>query len=332
MRDLFMRSAVFVFLVLASILSANPMQAAEPLTIEAKIPLGKVEGRIDHLAVDLARKRLFVAELGNNTVGVIDLAEKRLSHRLGGLTEPQGVVYIPATDTLYVANGGDGSLRLFRGAELAPAAQIELGSDADNVRFDAATGRVYVGFGRGGIAILDAASQQKIGEIKLKGHPESFQLDPAGPMLWANVPEAREVAVADRKSAKQTAAWPLRDMRANFPMAFDPDGNQIIIVSRQPARITAIDAATGNIAARSETCGDSDDVFIDAKRKRIYVTCGEGFVDVLEKQPSAFRPIGRLRTVAGARTSLFVPDLDQLFVAVRAAGNEPAAIWILRPQ
>ena len=327
-----MRFVGFSVVAVAAFLSVAEMSAAEQLAIEAKIPLGKVEGRIDHFALDPARKRLFVAELGNNSVGVIDLTERKVIKRLSGLKEPQGVGYVPATDTLYVANAGDGSVHLFQGTDLSPAGKIELGEDADNIRVDNAAGRVYVGFGNGGIAVIDASSRQKIGEIKLKAHPESFQLDSASGKIWANVPDAGHVAVLDRGSDQQVATWPLKDVRANFPMAVDQGNQRVIIVTRRPARLIAFSAQDGTIAAQSDTCGDSDDVFVDAKRGRVYVTCGEGFIDVFENQAPAFPRLGRVRTVPGARTSLFVADLDQLFLAVRAAGNEPAAIWILRPQ
>jgi YVTN family beta-propeller protein len=324
----FVRFAVFA---LASFLPVADLRAAELMTIETKIPLGKVEGRIDHFAIDLALERLFVAELGNNSVGVIDLVERKVIKRLSGLKEPQGVGYVPSTDTLYVANAGDGSVRLFQGADLSPIGRIELGEDADNIRVDNAAGRVYVGFGNGGVAVIDASSRQKIGEIKLKAHPESFQLDQASGKIWANVPDAGHVAVLDRGSGQQVATWPLKDARSNFPMALDQGNQRIIIVARRPAKLIVFNTQNGAIAAQSDTCGDSDDVFVDAKRQRVYVSCGEGFIDVFENQASAFQRLGRVRTVPGARTSLFVPELDRLFVAVRATAEEPAAIWILRP-
>src|SRR5205085_2267219 len=255
-----MRFVGFAVLVLASFLSVADIRAAETMTIEAKIPLGKVEGRIDHFAIDPARKRLFVAELGNNSVGVIDLAEGKVIKRLSGLKEPQGVGYMPSTDTLYVANAGDGSVDLFQGADLSSTGKIELGEDADNIRVDDAAGRVYVGFGKGGVAVVDAASRKKIGEIKLKAHPESFQLDQASGKIWANVPDAGQVAVLDRGADQQVATWPLKDARSNFPMAVDQGNQRVIIVARQPAKLIAFNAKDGTITAQSDTCGDADDV------------------------------------------------------------------------
>src|ERR1035437_5355298 len=136
---------------------AQPVETA-PLQLEAKIPLGSVHGRIDHMAVDLKRQRLFVAELGNDSVGIMDLANRKLIHTIPGLREPQGVGYEPSTDMLYVANAGDGSVRLFDGNDYAARGRIELGSDADNIRVDAAASRIFVGYGSGALAVIDMPS------------------------------------------------------------------------------------------------------------------------------------------------------------------------------
>jgi DNA-binding beta-propeller fold protein YncE len=302
-----------------------------PLQLEAKIPLGSVRGRIDHIAVDLKRQRLFVAELGNDTVAIVDLANHAVIHTLSGLREPQGVGYEPATDMLYVANAGDGSVRAFEGPDYAAKERIELGSDADNVRMDSAANRVFVGYGSGALAIIDPSTQKKIGDIPLKAHPEAFQIDPNSTQVFVNVPEARAIAVVDRATQKQTGTWPLSGRGANFPMSLDPVRRQVLVIFRAPAELGVFSMTDGKLITSTETCGDSDDLFIDAKRGRVYVSCGAGFVDVFETKGETYRRIASIPTVSGARTSLFVPELDRLLVAARASSGEPAAIWVFRP-
>jgi len=314
--------------------AASDGATAATLTLERKIPLGDVGGRIDHLAVDLARRRLFVAELHNGSFSAVDVAEGKLLQRVGGLKDPQGVGYVAGTDTVYVANAGDGSVHLYRGADLAPAGTIDLGEDADNIRVDARTNEVAVGYGSGAIALIDAATGARTGDISLPAHPESFQLDPDGTRIFANVPDARQVAVVDRATKRQIAAWTLPGEAANFPMAFDGGGDRlrVLVVYRKPALLAAFDARDGAVVARIPTCIDADDVFFDAKRRRIYVSCGEGALAVIQREEGgAYREIGRIQTVPGARTSLFVPDLDRLFLAVRADRYEPASVWVFRP-
>jgi YVTN family beta-propeller protein len=309
---------------------AQPVETA-PFQLEAKIPLGNVHGRIDHMAVDLKRQRLFVAELGNDTVGVVDLANRKLLQTIAGLREPQGVGYEPSTDTLYVANAGDGSVRLLEGDQYKPAGRIELGSDADNVRVDAAANRIFVGYGSGAMAVIDPATRSKIGDIPVKAHPEGFQIDPDTGQIFVNVPDAHGIAVVDRASQKQTGQWPIPDHAANFPMALDPVHHQVLVIFRAPAELGVFSMSGGKLIATAETCGDADDLFIDAKRGRVYVSCGAGFLDVLEAKGTTYRRTARIPTVSGARTSLFVPELDRLLVAVRTSTAEPAAIWVFRP-
>lgn len=309
---------------------AQPAETA-PLQLEAKIQLGNVHGRVDHMAVDLKRQRLFVAELGNDTVGVVDLTNCKLLRTIAGLKEPQGVGYEPSTDTLYIANAGDGSVRLLEGDQYKPAGQIELGSDADNVRVDTAANRIVVGYGSGALAVIDPTTRSKVGDIKVKAHPEGFQIDHDAGQVFVNVPDAHGIAVVDRTSQRQTGKWPIPDHGANFPMALDPVRRQVLVIFRTPAELGVFSMTGGKLITTAETCGDADDLFIDAKRGRVYVSCGAGFVDVLEAKGMTYRRVARIPTASGARTSLFVPEIDRLLVAVRRTAVEPAAIWVFRP-
>jgi DNA-binding beta-propeller fold protein YncE len=304
--------------------------ASPPLILEATIPLGQVSGRIDHLGIDVKRQRLFVAELGNNSLGVVDLAAGKVLRRITGLSEPQGVAYVPFADSVLVANAGDGSVRVLRAEDLSPIGRIELGDDADNVRVDTAHSRVLVGYGKGALALIDPASLTKTADIRLKAHPEGFQIDETGTQVFVNVPDAREISVVDL-AAGSTLSLPTQGAGSNFSMAIDGEAHQVLVVFRSPPTLMALSSQDGHVAAKAETCGDADDVFVDRKRRRVYVTCGEGVVDVLHSGEAGYSRLARVPTVPGARTSLFVPELDRLFVAVRAASSEPAAIWVFRP-
>ena len=306
--------------------------AAEPLVLERTIVLKGVSGRIDHLAIDLARKRLFVAELGNGTLDVVDLAAGQVVRRIEGLKEPQGVGYSPGADVVAIANAGDGSVRLFRGAALSPAGRVELGDDADNVRLDARTGMLVVGYGIGGLAVIDPADGRLVRRIRLPAHPEGFQLDATGRRAFVNVPDARQIAVVDMNAGRQTASWRTPDLRANFPMAFD--SGLVAVVFRNPSRLVLFDTNSGDVVDNFSSCSDADDVFFDEKRRRIYASCGDGGIDAWQEEAGHYHPLSSVRTASGARTSLFVPELDRLFVAARAGFfglGSAAAILVFRP-
>jgi DNA-binding beta-propeller fold protein YncE len=322
--------------VLASLplLWTSPTATGQPsgvpplLSLESKIALGSVAGRIDHMAVDLARRRLFVAELGNNTMGVVDLEGKKLVHRIAGLSEPQGVAYVPTTDTVFVANAGDGSVRVFRGSDYAPVARIELGGDADNVRFDKRTGRVLVGFGSGGIAVIDPAKNEKIAQVGLPVHPESFQISPSSDRIFVNLPEASSIAVLSG-NLRPEQNWKVR-YSGNFAMTIDPDRKRLLVAFRRPERFVAFEEESGRTVSETETCGDVDDLFYDAGSRRIYVICGSGAIDILDARSDKYSRIAQLQTAAGARTGLFVPELNSLLIGVRGRRGEAPAIWSYR--
>ena len=323
------------FAMLAAILTAEAAAAEDTegpaMQLEAKIPLGDVHGRIDHMAVDLARHRLFVAALDNNSLAVIDLASKRLDRLIGDLPRPQGMGFDPATDTLYVANAGDGSVRLFNNGDLSPVGQIELGSDAGNVRIDSKAGQVFVGYGDGALAIINSSTHSKIADVPLEAHPESFQLDRNTARIFVNVPNAGTIDVIDRISHRRIASWPVESGSGNFAMVLDQNRQNLLVAFRRSAELGVFSSNDGALAGTMSTCGDVDDLFFDTKRDRIYISCGEGFVDVLAADGASYRQAARLTTAVGARTSLFVPELDRLLLAVPAKGETPAAIWVFRP-
>jgi YVTN family beta-propeller protein len=311
--------------------SSAQTENSPPLQLEAKIPLGDVRGRIDHMAIDLTRQRLFVAELGNNSVGIVDLKDRKVIRTIDGLKEPQGVGHLPAMDALYVANAGDGSVRIFLGPDYAASGKVDLGDDADNIRVDRAADQIWVGYGGGGLAVIDAKTSRKIAEIALPVHPESFQLDPDSDQIFINLPGAHAIGVVDRRAGKQMANWPTTIAEANFPLAINRAARQVLAIFRNPAKLGVFSITDGALVASVDICGDADDLFVDAKRNRVYVSCGDGFLDVLDAKRNAYLRIAHIPTVSGARTSLFVPELDRLLLAVRAEAGEPASVWVFRP-
>jgi hypothetical protein len=250
---------------------------------------------------------------------------------LQGFKEPQGIGVEASSDTVYVANAGDGSVRVLRPDDLTLLDRIELGDDADTVRIDPAQKHVVVGYGKGGLATIEPGSRRKIADIKLNAHPESFQLDEPGSRTWINLPDAGLIQVVDLASSEPAGDVPTNGHRGNFPMALDRQTQRVLVVFRRPPRLLVAAMAGNTVLADLETCGDADDLFVDPKRHRVYVVCGAGVVDIFEDNDGRYQHAGQFPTSPGARTGLFVPELDRLFVAVRAAGKEPAAIWVLRP-
>src|SRR5947209_1713596 len=232
-------------------------QSNEPLRLERTIPLPNVQGRIDHMSIDVKNQRLFIAALGNNTVEVIDIEHGKRIHSIPGLREPQGVLYLADVNRLYVANGEDGTLRIFDGSSYEPIKSIDFGDDADNIRFDVDKKHVYVGYGSGALAMINE-NGTKVAEIKLDAHPESFQLEKNGPRLFVNLPKPRKVAVVDRTTASVIAKWGTDGAFSNYPMALDEKNHRLFIVCRLPARLVILDTNSGTAIGKLPVIGDSD--------------------------------------------------------------------------
>jgi DNA-binding beta-propeller fold protein YncE len=299
------------------------------LTAAATIPLPAIAGRIDHLAIDPGAQRLYVAALGNNTVEVIDLKEGRHLQSLKGFREPQGIAFIAGGGLVAVANGQGDGVQLIDANDFHPVRTIRLGDDSDNVRYDTAARRLVVGFGSGALAVTSPVDGSVAGQVKLAGHPESFQLERSGPRAFVNVPNAGHIAVVDRTAAKVVATWPVTTAAANYPMALDEDGHRLFIGCRRPAKVLVYDTTTGKELASFDTVGDTDDLWFDAARKRLYVTGGEGFIDVFqERDARSFARTARIPSAAGARTSLFVAESSRLYLAVPGRGSQKAEIRV----
>jgi len=330
--------AGFITACVGKPVSKTPPQEVATAEIEGfrlvqTIPLPNVEGRIDHLSVDLKGQRLFVAALGNDTVEILDLSVGQPIQTISGLSEPQGVVFIPELNKIYVTNGGSGVCQIFDGASFKQIGRIEFSDDADNLRYDTGASSIYVGYGNGAVGVVDTASEKHIGDVKLAGHPESFQLEQSGPRIFVNIPSANQIAVVDREKRMVIATWPLKEAKANYPMALDESHHRLFVGFRQPAKLSVYDTESGNMVTSLDSVGDVDDIFYAAMRKHIYVVGGEGFIDIFEQEDADhYKLLTQIPTAAGARTGLFVPELNRFYVAVPHRESQEAEVRIYKVQ
>jgi len=331
-----------LFFATVLLFSFNGIAPAQESALAPKTPIAltKVEGRMDHLGVDVKRQRLFATAFDNHTLEVIDLKTGRQAHTIPNLDEPQGAYYDADTNRLFVACGGDGTVKVFDGTTFQLLQSVTLDLDADNVRYDARSKHIVVGYGGekflagkvsrpgggGALAILDLTGK-KIAEIPMDAHPESFQLEKIGTRVFVNVPDRQEVEVADLAKRTLLERWKVT-CTTNFPMALDEAHHRLFVGCRIPARLAVFDTESGKIVAEPVIVEHTDDLFFDASRERIYIL-GEGFIEAWqEKDPDHYEGIGRYATPADARTGLFVPDLGELFETIPHHGQQGAEILV----
>jgi DNA-binding beta-propeller fold protein YncE len=337
-----MKIRIWIGIFLILLISGPHALGQESSALSAKNPirLTRVEGRMDHLGIDVKGQRLFATAFDNHTLEVIDLKTGRQVHTITDLDEPQGAYYDSGNDRLFEANGGDGTVKIFDGKTFRLLQTMTLDLDADNIRYDARGRHVVVGYGgekflagkvarpggNGALAILDS-NGKLIGDIPMDAHPESFQLEKAGTRVFVNVPDHQEVEVADLVKGTVLARWPVT-CTTNFPMALDEAHHRLFVGCRMPARLAVFDTETGKIVASPAIVEHTDDLFFDASKNRIYVL-GEGFIEAWqEKDPDRYERFGRYPTPADGRTGLFVPDLGVLFETIPHHGQQGAEILV----
>lgn len=326
------KSSVLLITTL-TLMQARTTAAEEPslLRLTQSIALPDVKGRIDHFALNAKTAQLFMAALGNDTIEVLDLQTGQRIRSIRECRKPQGVLYLPSSKQICVANGGSGIVKFHDAATGALVKQLDGMNDADNVRLDARTKTIYVGYGDGALAVISAESLIKTDDIKLAGHPESFQLEQNGPRIFVNVPDVGHVAVVDREKRAVIATWPLTGFKANFPMALDETHQRLFIGCRNPARLLVLDTRDGRKVADLAISGDTDDLFYDVARQRIYISCGEGFLNVIKQvNADTYELQEKTATALGARTSFFNAASGELYLAVPSRGKQSAEVRVYR--
>jgi DNA-binding beta-propeller fold protein YncE len=324
-------------------LSTRPNPSPAALLLVQTIPMPNVKGRIDHMDVDVKGKRLFVAGLENGSLEVVDLSAGKRVKSLPGFKKTQGVAYIPSLNKVFVASGDDGMLRVFRGDTLELSHEIKLDLGPNRVVYDPHTQLLYVGYGGtdagkdyGQVGIIDAKTDEHIGDIKVEAHPSELLLDAAGKTLFVFISAVSKIQVVDTNDRRIVSTWPVSSQR-NGDGAFDEKTERLFIGTRTPPQMVVMDSRTGKEIATLPTAAGMDGVYFDAGRKRVYVSGGrdQGVGSVLvyqQKDPDHYETIAQIPTKPGAGTSFWSPELNRYYVAAPANGHEEAAILVFEPK
>jgi WD40 repeat protein len=317
-------------------------QDASALKLLQKIPMPKVQDRLDHLGVDVPGKRLFIAALGDkqNTVEVIDLKSNQRTSSILGQSKPQGIFYSVDFKKLFVANGTDGTCKIFAGDTFKLIDSFPVGDDADHVGYDPTTKYLYIGTGdakSGALAVIDTRTGAHIGDIKTDARPGGIKFDKSNSQIYVTLAGSSKLGVLDRKKREQLTTWTVAGVPGNVALALDENHHRLFASSRMPPLLTVLDTETGKTIAQIEGVDGIDDLWYDAARRRIYASGGRGF-DVgsvyVYQQTGAdqYKLTGKIPTAPGAATSLWVAQFDRYYVAAPAHDKEDAAILVFQPQ
>jgi DNA-binding beta-propeller fold protein YncE len=312
-------------------------QAKPPLKLVATTPLPGFSGDFDHFGVDLKGNRLFLTAEEHQSVEVFDLKTGRRIHSITGFEEPHAMVYLPESGRLIVTDGNEkaGMVRVVDGKDYKFVDTIQLPPNVDAGAYNPVKQQYYAEVGGGAqakthlLSVIDTKTFQHVGDIALPGNrSEAMAIDRAGKKLYVNLTGTDEVGVVDLDTRQLVARWPVPDAHVENSMALDEPNHRLFIATRQPAKFFVYNTDTGKVVTVLPCAGFNDDMWLDTARKRIYVT-GSETTSVFEQQDADhYRSIAEVPTGYRARTSVFVPSLNRLYVAVSAKGKPEAKMSI----
>jgi DNA-binding beta-propeller fold protein YncE len=314
----------------AGLVAPLPARAGEPVSLRLAqtIPLKGAPGRLDHMAVDNEHGRLFVANLSNNTLDIVDLKAGKLLKQIPGQKKIQGIAYASDLDRIFVGSGVSGECNMFDGRDYKLLRSIQL-PDADNVRYNPRTHLVYVEHAERSLSVIDAKTLDVKTTIKLPGDPEGFQLESKRPRLYLNAqPDHLVVIDTDRNVVLVT--HPLKLAKRGYPLAIDEANHRVFIGCRDKSVVLVMDTESGKPITAVPIPADIDDLFYDARHKRLYASCGEGFLAVIrQRDADSYDILEKIPTAKLARTCLFDPTSGRLYLGLpRQEGKEGPEIQV----
>jgi DNA-binding beta-propeller fold protein YncE len=310
---------------------AGTAGADQTMELKQTIDLGKGKaGSLDHLALDAKRDRLFVANKTNNTLDIVDLKAGKLLKQVRNQGGIQGIAYAADVDRVIVGLGAGGYCNFFDGQDYKLLETRKFADDSDNVRYDPRTHLVYVAHADKSLGVLDVKTYELKTDIKLPGAAEGFQIEKGRPRLYVNIPSPSEVVVIDTDKNTVLQHHKVEMAGGQHPMALDEANHRIYLGCRKKPMVVIMDTESGKEIGGADIPGDVDDLFLDAKNKRLYASCGDGAIAVLKlTSPDKLEAAEKIETPKGSKTSYFDTETGRFFLAIpRQTGKEGPEIRV----
>jgi DNA-binding beta-propeller fold protein YncE len=318
--------------------TVEPMQTPkgkQPLKLIRTTPLPGFTGDFDHFALDLNGKRLFLTAEDHKTVEVFDLDGKHLLS-ITGFDTPHAALYVPQSDKLIVADGDDdfGKAEIVDGKSYKIIKTLKLPNGADGAVYNPTNHTYYIETGNDAegvkthaISKIDTEKLEHTGDLTLPGnHSEGMAIDREGKKLYINLTGENKVGVVDLASGQVEKTWAVPDAKKTNAMILDEPDHRLFITARTPPKLIVLNSDTGSLVASLPISGLNDDAWYDVARKRIYATGTETTTVVEQKDPDHYEIVANVPTGFRAKTSILVPELNRLYIAVSGKGKTGAKL------
>src|SRR5712671_6635191 len=305
-----------------------------PLKLIMTTPMPGFTGDFDHFGLDLKGNRLFLAAEVHKTVEVFDLRTGERVRSIEGFGQPLMMVYLPESNHLVVTDGGDSAVHLVDCKKYKIIKTIKLGEGVDHGVLNPVNRFYYVESGGGEtgpthvLSIIDTKSFKHIGDVAgLPGNSnEGMVIDRAGKKLYVNLTGTDEVGVVDLETRQLVAKWALPDAHVAHAIVLDEPDHRMFIATRKPARFIVLNSDTGKVVTSLPCVGVNSDMSFDVSRKRIYVTGSETASVFEQRDADHYEHIAEVPTAYRAKSSIFVPELKRLYIAVSGKGKPDAKL------
>ena len=322
--------------VLLFVASTAGGAADAPLRLLGRTDLAHYKGDFDHFAADVKGNRLFLAGEDMGTLEVFDLATGKHVKTVKGLETPHAIHYLAESDRLVVSDSGDGMTKILDGRTYTVVDAIRLTPGADVMSYDPNTRDVWIVTGGKNatnklshtvVAIVDPATGKAKGEVRFDtDFTEAIAFEQEGHRAFINVSGKSYVAVVDKRSRQVIDTWAVREGEANAPMALDEAGKRLFVVTRKPFKLVVIDTDTGKSVASFDAPQRTNELIFDKGNRRLYLT-GDDHVAVFQQHGGdRYEELARVPSDKGAKTAIYVPEVNRLYVAVAGKGTTRAGL------
>jgi DNA-binding beta-propeller fold protein YncE len=297
----------------------------------------------DYLATDVPGARVFATPQAAHAVAVLDVRAGKLVTLVKGIGNPHGVFYSTDAKRLFVADGEAGAVKVFDGDDFRLLKTIPVAVGANGATYEPATHLLYVnnggrdaGLDHSFVSAIDTQSSEKVADIRIDGlFLEASVIDPATRRMYLDVEDKNSIAILDLKTREVIGNWPIRHSHHNMPMAFDADHKRLYVGCRDAdmhGSIAIVELSSGKEIDTLPIGGWVDSIYYDAKRQRIYSSVGVGHLETYQWLSSGkYQKLDLMDTAVMAKTSIYSPDLDRMFVSVPHLGSTPAQILEFKP-
>ena len=330
-------TALAAFLLLASMSAPLLAHDAAAMRPGGRVELPGYSGDFDHFGVDVKGQRLFLAAEDHGTLEVFDLASGKHLKTVAGVEAPHAILYLPDANRLVVTDSGAGFTKVFDAHTYQLIDTIKLAPGADSMAYDPAGKFMYVVTGgkngnmaQSFIAKIDPRTGQQSAELKFDTDKvEAMAIEQKGSLMYVNVTGKNQVAVLNKDTLDLVKTWQVAEGTMNAAMAFDEANARLFIVTRKPYQLIVLDTASGRTVATFPAPECTNEAIYDARNRRVYLA-GDNFINVVQQSgPDDYRALGPVPTAKGAKTAIFVPQLNRLFAAV-SPGEDKTVAAVLR--